>query len=134
MSNPHRIDVHHHLLPGFYVDAVGAVSVGAQGSSGRVPAWSVEAALRGMDAAGICTAITSISAPGFSPIAVEKAVVLARRRNDFAAQLMADHPGRFGMFAALPLPDVDACLLEVARAYDELGADGVCLLSNYGGH
>ncbi len=128
------IDVHHHILPPYYVDRVGAEPVGGQGSSGRVPPWSVEAALAGMDEAGIRTAITSISSPGFAPLPPLEQVALARWCNDFAAELGSRHPGRFGSFLALPMPDVDFALQEVARGYDQLQADGVCLLSNYGGH
>ncbi|OLT10852.1 hypothetical protein BJF78_28355 [Pseudonocardia sp. CNS-139] len=35
---------------------------------------------------------------------------LARRTNEICAAVIADHPGRFGAFATLPLPDVDAAL------------------------
>lgn len=127
------IDVHSHILPPHYVERVGVAPVAVQGSSGRVPPWSVEAALAGMDEAGIRTAITSISAPGFAPLAPAEQVALARWCNDFAAELGARHPGRFGSFLALPLPDVEAALAEILRGYDQLRADGVCLLSNYGG-
>lgn len=133
MTVRNRIDVHNHIMPNHYVETVGAEAIGSQGSSGRVPAWSVEAALEGMDAAGISVAVTSVSSPGFRGLTSEKAVALARWCNDFAAKLMAEYPDRFGMFAALPLSDMDACLTEVDRAYDDLGADGVCLLTNYDG-
>jgi predicted TIM-barrel fold metal-dependent hydrolase len=127
------IDVHQHLLPGRYVEEVGAVPIGGQGSSGRVPEWSESAALEGMDEAGIRTAILSISSPGFAGLDGARTMALARWCNEFAARMGEDHPGRFGSFAALPMPDVDACLAETAHAFDQLRADGVCLLSNYGG-
>lgn len=127
------IDVHQHLLPARYVERVGADPIGSQGSSGKVPAWSIEAALEGMDEAGIRAAILSISSPGFAGLDGPRTAALARWCNEFAARMGEDHPGRFGSFAALPMPDVDACLTEVAHAFDQLRADGVCLLSNYGG-
>lgn len=127
------IDVHHHILPEHYVCEVGAGPIGVQGSSGRVPLWSVEAAIEGMDEAGIRTAIVSVSAPGLGPLGIGPATRLARWCNDFAAEMGENYPGRFGSFAALPLPDIDASLMETSYALDELKADGVCLLSNYAG-
>lgn len=133
MTTQHRIDVHHHILPAHYVETVGVDSVGLQGSSGRVPAWSIEQALAGMDAAGIQTAITSISSPGFAPADATRVPALARWCNEFAADMVRNYPDRFGMFAALPLNEAAAALAEVTHAYDVLHADGVCLLSNYAG-
>jgi 6-methylsalicylate decarboxylase len=126
------IDVHHHILPERYVKQVGTI-IGAQASSGRVPAWGVEHALERMSAHGVSTAITSISSPGLAVEDKGGRAALARWCNEFAARLGIDHPGRFGMFAALPLPDIDATLEEIDFAYRQCAADGVCLLSNYGG-
>ena len=53
--------------------------------------------------------------------------------NEASAQLVADHPGRFGAFATLPLPDVAASLEELARSLDSLRLDGVVVLSNFAG-
>jgi 6-methylsalicylate decarboxylase len=59
---------------------------------------------------------------------------LARRCNDNLAEMVRDRPDRFGGFAILPLPDIDAALGELARALDELRLDGVVLLTNALGH
>ncbi|MFF4360966.1 amidohydrolase family protein [Streptomyces sp. NPDC001604] len=48
----------------------------------------------------------------------------------FSAALAAEHPGRFGYFATLPMPDAAASAAEAWRALDELGADGVTLLAD----
>jgi predicted TIM-barrel fold metal-dependent hydrolase len=84
-----------------------------------------------MDAAGVDVAFTSVSVPGlwFGDLAQTRD--LATICNDYAAAMIAAHPRRFRMFAMLPLPDVDGALREIARAYDELKADGVCLFTNY---
>jgi len=48
--------------------------------------------------------------------------------------LIGDHPERFGAFATLRLPDVDAALEEFKYAFEVLKLDGVALLSNYDGY
>jgi len=126
------IDVHHHILPPGYVEAVGAIKIGAQGSSGRLPHWTVEDALERMDAADVACAITSISAPGLE-VADDVAARLARACNEVALDMCANHPRRFGCFATVPLVSLDAALAEVAFAYEQGPADGVCLLSNFRG-
>jgi aminocarboxymuconate-semialdehyde decarboxylase len=55
---------------------------------------------------------------------------LARRCNELSAELMRDHPDRFGGFACLPLPDIDGSLEELRYALDDLHLDGVVLFSN----
>ncbi|ABE30243.1 Predicted metal-dependent hydrolase [Paraburkholderia xenovorans LB400] len=128
-----RIDVHHHILPPQYVEAVGTDAIARQGSSGRVPQWSVDEALSLMDRSGIGTAITSITAPGVSALAEVEAGGLARWCNEFSANMVRDWPGRFGMFACLPLQSIDNALREAVYSLETLKADGVCLLSNYDG-
>ncbi|MFH8496757.1 amidohydrolase family protein [Streptomyces coeruleorubidus] len=50
--------------------------------------------------------------------------------NEYTAELTREHPGRFGNFVSLPLPDVDGALEEIRFAFDTLRADGVTLLTH----
>jgi aminocarboxymuconate-semialdehyde decarboxylase len=125
------IDVHHHILPDFFWRETndGAHPVGGIAP----PPWDEVSALAFMDDAGIDVAVTSISTPGVHVGDDTRARSLARRCNELAATMMQKRPDRFGGFAALPLPDVDGALEELAYALDVLKLDGVVLFSNSNG-
>lgn len=124
-----KIDTHQHFLPKLYVDAVGLDLLNAAMPGGVAPTWSVEAALAMMDENGIDESILSISSGPTLP----DAPTLLRKCNDHAAELRTRHPGRFGSFASLPLPDVDAALKEVSYCLDVLKVDGFIAFTNYNG-
>lgn len=131
-EEPYRIDVHHHIIPPEYVDALSGIGVSS--SLGvHLPPWSAESTLEMMDRNAIQVAMTSISSPGVYFGDASFAVRLATLCNEKAARLMADHPGRFGAFATLPLPGVDAALQEIEYALDTLRLDGIAMLTNYAG-
>jgi predicted TIM-barrel fold metal-dependent hydrolase len=129
------IDLHAHYLPPSYRAALERAGLSAlDGNAVPPPPWSVSAHLGFADATGIATSVLSISSPGLLLTEdVGSAAELARRVNEEGAAIVRDRPERFGLFASLPLPDVDASLGELERALDELGADGVSLLTNYAG-
>jgi predicted TIM-barrel fold metal-dependent hydrolase len=85
-----------------------------------------------MDRGGVAAAVVSITNPGIWFGDAEATKRLARACNEYGAALVRDHPRRFGLFAALPLPDVDATLKEIEYACDTLKADGVGVLTSYG--
>lgn len=99
--------------------------------------YTVQKDLEAMDSAEVATAFLSCSTPGVwlgddFRIERDQAIALSRDMNEFAARMIGDHKGRFGSFATLPLPDVDASLKEIEYAFDTLHADGVGLLTSYG--
>jgi 6-methylsalicylate decarboxylase len=127
--SPHRIDVHHHLFPpAFVTKLVEHKHYLAQGPARH---WTPAVSIEDMDRASVATAITSITAPGFSFVEPALLQRLTRECNDYGAKMVADHPGRFGLFAGLPLPDVDASLEEIEYALDVLNADGIGFLTSY---
>jgi len=122
-----RIDVHHHMLPPFYMDLRRAVP-----DVGKMPTWSPSKSLDDMEKNGVTTAMLSLAVSGVTFDAGEAGRSLARKSNDFGAQLVTDHPASFGLLAALPLPDPQGSLVEMEYALDSLHADGIALLSSYG--
>jgi 6-methylsalicylate decarboxylase len=131
MINTYRIDVHQHVVPPFWAAAL--ASHGGDASGTVLPAWSPDSALAFMDHNLIQTGVLSLTAPSVVGWPDAQRLKMARRVNEYVAELGQAHPGRFGNFATLPLPDVGTALEELAYALDTLHADGVVLLSNYGG-
>jgi predicted TIM-barrel fold metal-dependent hydrolase len=130
---PTLIDVHaHFLLPEYVAAAERAGHLRPDGMPAW-PEWNVQRHLDLMDGTGIAKSVLSVSSPGVHFGDDFRAQVLARRMNEAAAELGRDHPGRFGFFASLPLPDVQGAVVESQYALDVLHADGVVLLSNAGG-
>jgi predicted TIM-barrel fold metal-dependent hydrolase len=127
-AKPFRIDVHHHLSPPTYIAASNAGNFGDPLMKNWTPAKSIE----DMDRAGVAIAMLSVTTPGLNFISGAAARKLARECNEYAAKLVADHPGRFGSFAMIPLGDVEGSLQEIAYALDTLKADGIGLMTSYG--
>ena len=125
------IDVHHHILPDFFWQETNDAHNPVGGIT--PPPWDASLMVSFMDEAGIDVAVTSISTPGVHVGDDTRARSLARRCNELSAELMQARPTRLGGFAALPLPDVDGALEELAYALDELKLDGVVLFSNANG-
>jgi 6-methylsalicylate decarboxylase len=131
MDSPRLIDVHAHIVPDFWHRA--QADAGLVPTSGAKIEWSPQRALETMDANGIVSAILSVSFPGVHFGEARAAAALARRCNEAAAELIERHPGRFGAFSVLPMPDVDEALGEIDFALDRLRLDGVILQASYGG-
>ncbi len=89
-------------------------------------------AIADMDKAGVTLAVNSATLP--EQMKGETRLAYVRENNEYMARLVADYPGRFGMFASLPLPDVDATLREIEYALDTLHADGVHMITSYDDH
>ena len=127
-TKPFRIDVHHHIAPPAWVDMLKKAKL----DTPPVVKWSPGQSLEDMEKGGIATAMTSPTTPqvGFLPAA--DAARVARESNEYARKMADDHPGRFGMFAMLPMPYPDESLKEIAYALDTLHADGIGMLTSYG--
>jgi 6-methylsalicylate decarboxylase len=124
------IDVHFHLIPQFYRDAV--YEAGSGPAIGRYPDWTPALALELMDKNGIALAITSLGQPGVGFLPHDKAAAFARRCNDYAAELIAQHPKRFGCFGLVPMHDIDTAAAEARYCLETLRFEGISLFASYG--
>jgi predicted TIM-barrel fold metal-dependent hydrolase len=129
----YRIDVHAHFVPDFYRDALVETGQTTPDGMPNIPKWSEEIALSMMDQLQIEKAILSISSPGSNFGDDTKAKQLSRRLNEEGTRLKHAHPGRFGIFAVTPLPNVNMAVEEAVYALDHLHADGVVVESNHRG-
>ena len=128
------IDVHSHIVPPFYLAKNRDRIAGSRG--GEITRawleWTPQQSLAAMEEHGVEKSVLSLSTPGVWFGNAEEARAMARRVNEYAAELVRNHPGRFGLFAALPLPDTEGSLREIEYALDVLKADGIGLLTSYG--
>src|ERR1019366_2801804 len=130
-SKPTRIDVHHHLFSPTYNSLSGPTRVNAR-SDPALANWTPARAVEEMDKTGIATAVLSIATGGIPSKQAGESRTLARDSNEYGAQMVRDYPGRFGLFASLPLLDQDASLREIEYGFDTLKADGIALTTDYG--
>src|SRR4029077_15682545 len=126
-TRTYRIDTHHHISSPGFIAAIAARKTGQR----PLIEWTPEKSLEEMDKANVATAVMSTSGPGVWFGDNEAARSLARECNEYGAKLISEHPGRFGMFATVPLPDIDGCLREIEYGMDTLKLDGIGMMTSY---
>jgi predicted TIM-barrel fold metal-dependent hydrolase len=130
----YRIDTHHHIFPPKYLAEVRErIIAQAQGlPTNTMMDWTPQRSLDEMERSQVAKAVVSVAAPGIYFGDVDQGRRLARACVDFGAEMIQKNPGRFGMFAPIPLPDVEGSLNAIAYALDELKLDGIGILTSYG--
>jgi predicted TIM-barrel fold metal-dependent hydrolase len=130
-AKPHRIDMHHHFYPPFLVEAWQKANVR---TTPVVTRWKVEATLDQMNKGGVATAMLSLpTGLNFPHLGAEENKRMTRMVNEYGVQAVKEHPTRFGIFAFMPMPDIDATLKEIEYAFDVLKADGIGINTSYEG-
>lgn len=117
------IDIHAHFAPPSTAEERQAQWHGLREACFLAPEpyhWRADAVLAAMDRLGIAMQM-------LSPIPLAPTVPEIRAWNDYGARLVADHPGRFGLLAGLPIDDADECLAEIERGDTETRPDGYLL-------
>lgn len=95
--------------------------------------FDIDHRIRLMDSQGINMRVLSLSSPNVYEWRGEAQIRMARHVNDMTAALVKAHSDRFAGLASLPLHDIEASLLEIDRATQELDLRGVMIGSNVAG-
>ena len=127
------IDVHTHFIPDSYLRELADVGITTKEIGFPMARWVESERLELMDRNDIQTEVLSLSSPALRYFKDGKAASVARSLNEELAGIVQEHPTRFGGFAILPLPDVDASLREIEYSLDHLKLDGVAVMTNYDG-
>lgn len=133
MASANRwIDSHHHFGPPQWTSFLASKNL----LHGSWAGWTPERAVEELDHASMAMAFLSITYPGIwlgdHVVPLDATRGLARDCNEFGAKMVTNFPGRFGLFASLPLPDIEGSMREIEFAFDTLKVDGVGLLTSYG--
>jgi predicted TIM-barrel fold metal-dependent hydrolase len=136
MKTMNKIDVHHHIFPKEYVNALKEAGVDKTFGH-KFPKWTVDTSFKRMKENGIKIAMLSISTPGVyfkdNEFPEGFSENLARLTNEIIADAKNKYPESFGGFATIPMLNEQAALEELNYALDVLHLNGVCLLTNYQG-
>jgi aminocarboxymuconate-semialdehyde decarboxylase len=143
------IDFHNHFYPPEYLEALRSgpsnvtVSVDSEGNPVLHYPGDYNTAVRGhrdleyreqvLEQHGIDKQILTLTTPGTHVETSQRAVALARLVNDAFAAITEKRPRRFAALATLPLNEPEASVIELERAYRQLGLKGAMLFSNVNG-
>ena len=132
MNYQNKIDFQAHYLPKAYYDFLEEEGLYCPDGF-PTPEWDEETQQESMKELGISYALLSLSSPSLYTGNKFKSRELARKVNEQGAEIVARAPGNLGFLATLPLPHVDSSIFEARYCLDTLHADGVGLMTNYGG-
>ncbi len=132
MKHQNKIDFQAHYLPEAYYDFLAEEGMYCPDGF-PTPEWNEAWQQEAMHELGISYALLSISSPSLYTGNKFRSRELARKVNEQGAEIVSRAPGNLGFLATLPLPHVDSSIFEARYCLDELGADGVGLMTNYGG-
>jgi predicted TIM-barrel fold metal-dependent hydrolase len=140
-SKARAIDCHHHFASPTYIKTLspnaGHHNTGYSTRSASLllkmwPTWSPAKDVDYMEQQGVATAVVDYPQVWYGDM--DETRFLAREMNEFGAKMVSDYKGRFGLFALLPLPNIEDSLREIEYAFDILHADGVGIWTSYEHH
>lgn len=127
-----KVDFQAHYLPKVYYDFLEEEGLYCPDGF-PAPEWDEAWQQEAMTELCIAYALLSISSPSVFTGNKFRSRELARKINEEGAQIVSHAPGNLGFLATLPLPLVHSSIFEARCCLDELHADGVGLMTNYGG-
>ncbi len=132
MKFENKIDFQAHYLPKAYYDFLEEEGLYCPDGF-PTPDWDEDWQQEAMSELGISYALLSISSPSIYTGDKFRSRELARKINEQGAEIVSRAPGNLGFLATLPLPHVHSSIFEARYCLDDLHADGVGLMTNYGG-
>ncbi len=128
------VDIHAHLTPRFFIDAVADgrtwhnMSAGDGELHNPLNHWSVQQRLDAMDADRVDVQVVSPT-DVFYQYHQDAAVTaeIARAANEAVAELRREHPQRFAGLGTVPMQATDLAIAELERAVRDLGLAGVMI-------
>jgi 6-methylsalicylate decarboxylase len=127
------IDVQHHFYPPKFLAERREALIKFSPGYAHIVDWTPQQSLDDMDRNGCAAAVISAGPPGVWLGDIEQSHRLTQIINEYGAEMVRDHPRRFGFLATLPLPDVDFAMKQIEYAYDVLKVEGIGLMSSYDG-
>ena len=143
------IDMHNHFFPPEYLEAIqsGPSNIKVTYDKDNNPLLhypgdyniivpghrDIDYRARVLEEAGVDKQVLTFTTPGVHIESPERSVELAKMVNDNFAKIKKEKNHRFDALATLPLNDPQASILELERAFSELGFRGVALHSNVNG-
>ncbi len=140
-----KIDVHGHFFPKSYIQDVLKMYEGDASPVGKdvqrvmtwaledSRMWSVERRLEDMESFGMAMQILSLSIPNVYFPDKGASVSLCQASNDMFGEMVRQHPGKFQVFASLPLHFPDEAMAELDRIGDRPEVKGIMLGANING-
>ena len=127
-----KTDVHAHAFPQAYADCLGK-NIDANEPIRKAWIWDEARFLAEMDRWGIQKQILSLAHVYTNFEDAHLSIELCRIVNDAYAEICARRPDRFGMFAVVPLIDVNQACQELDRVKNLRGFCGIALGSHING-
>lgn len=127
-----KIDFHAHILTPSYYAYLDKYE-GPTPDNFATPKWDEKEHIKLMDSLGVAYSEMSVSSPHIIKASGDERIDIINAMNEEALEVVSHHPDRLGLFATLPLPDVDAAIRSAEALLERDGVDGIGVTTHYDG-